>query len=371
MDAKVMLVCDKDIMELDISNMSTSVCETLLVTLAVSDWNCRAWTFLEAFRARRTIHLLCRNNAVVSLKQVIETVHQNGMLEVGILYLAMPHFLPSFDDSIMAEDKLGGSRQDYQAGYLPIETSGGLLSHRPASRPGDDVVIWSLLMSKNTVFHDAETFWKALQGPILQRSEKSGTIISHGAWIRTGYLISSAPRLKTRGLGWAPASPTFRFSSLSATNGLGGFDGGVSGHGWITPDGLVADWFLWKFDGTTFRQQVDIRWQRNLAKIITQFLQGYRWGAILRSIEERGTGFNSGLWWEDGGRLRRKIFVVCGTNETDGPVVESYTFNSLEPRRPKWDKNSKVVDWEWRGIYAWDDSEPQPDMQRVKKFLIV
>lgn len=371
MNAKVMLVCDKDLMKLDVSNMTTSVCETLLVTIAVSDWNCRAWTFLEAFRARRTIHLLCRNNAVVSLKQVIETVHRNGMLEFGILCLAMPHFLPSFDDSIMAEDKSGGSRQEYQAGYLPIETSGELLSHRPASRPGDDVVIWSLLMSKSTIFHDAETFWKALQGPILQRSKVSGTIVSHGAWIRTGYLVSSAPRLQTRSLTWAPASPTLRFSSQSAIDGLSGYDGGISERGWITLEGLVADWFLWKFDSTVFRQQADIQWQRNLAKITSQYLQSFRWGAILCPIEERGVGFKSGNWWEDGGRLRRKIFVVCGINEMDGPVVETYTFNSTEPRRPTWEKNSKAVGWEWRGIYVWDDSEPLPDMQRVKKFLIV
>lgn len=266
MNAKVMLVCDRDIMKLDVSNITTLVCETLLVTTVVSDWNCRAWTFFEAFRARRTIHLLCQNNAVVSLKQVIEHVYQNGMLEFGILLLAMPHFLPAFDDDALAEDK-SGDRQTYQAGYLPIETSGSLLSHRPASRPGDDVVIWSLLMSKNTIFHDAESFWKAMQGPILQLSTETGRIVSYGASIRTGYLISSAPRLKTRGLGWAPTSPIFRFSSQSVTDGFNGFDGGESGSGWVTPDGLVADWFFWRFDSTAFLQPLDTKCPRNISRI--------------------------------------------------------------------------------------------------------
>ena len=366
MNAKVMLVCDKDVMSVDISNMTTSVCETLLITTAVSDWNCRAWTFLEAFRARRTIHLLCRNNAVVSLKQVIETVHRNGMLELGLLCLAMPHFLPPFDDHVMAELRSGGQGQKFEAGYLSIDTSGDLLSHRPASRPGDDVVIWSLLLSKSTVFNDAEAFWKAMQGPIFRPAAVTG----RGARIRTGYLISSAPRLKTRGLGWAPASPTFRFSSHSATDGLSGSDGGASEPGWITPDGLVADWLHWKFDSTPFRQQKNILWPRNLEKITTQFLQGYRWGAILRVIEGR-YGFGSGGWWEADGRLRRPIFVVCGTNEIGGPVIETYTFGLDEQNGPKWDKNSKAVGWEWKGIYAWDESEPAPEMQIAKKFLIV
>ena len=131
-----MLVCDKDIMEIDISNMTTAVCETLLVTAIVCDWNVRAWTFLEAFRARRTIHLLCRNNAVVQLKQVIEIVHRKGALDIGILLLAMPHFLAPLDDRILASHKSWapeGGREGFKAGYLRIETSGSLLSHRAAS----------------------------------------------------------------------------------------------------------------------------------------------------------------------------------------------------------------------------------------------
>ena len=98
-----MLVCDRDMMEVSVSNLSTEVCETLLVTAVASDWNTRAWTFFEAFRARRTLHLLCKNNAVVSLKQVIETVHHKGALEIGNLLLANPHFLPPLHDHELAK----------------------------------------------------------------------------------------------------------------------------------------------------------------------------------------------------------------------------------------------------------------------------
>lgn len=372
MNAKVMLVCDRDIMKLHVSKMITSLCETLLVTTVVSDWNCRAWTCLEAFRARKTIHLLCQNNAVVSLEQVIKNVFLNGFLEFGILCIAMLHFLPSFDDSEMAKVS-SGSRQDYQAGYLPIETSGSLLSHRPASRPGDDFVIWSLLMSENTIFYDAETFWKSMQGPIAQPSRVTGRLVSPGASISTGYLVSSAPRLKTRGLGWAPSSPMFRFSSQSATGGLNIFDGGDSGKGQVTPDGLVADWWIWNFDSTVLWQQSDTKCLRNLSRITAQFLQGYRWGAVLCPLQENGYApeGTTSTWWEDGGRLRRTIIVVCGTNEMDGSVVETYTFNSTDRRKTKWDKNSEAMGWEWRGVYAWDDAEPLPKMRRAIKFLIV
>ena len=376
MNAKVMLICDRDIMDLDVSNMTTSVCETLLVTAVISDWNTRAWTFFEAFRARRTNHFLCKENAVVSLKQVIQTVYQRGVLDIGILFLAMPHFLQPFDDGILASRKFPdwNWRPEYQAGYLSIETSGDLLSHRPASRPGDDVVIWSLLISEKTVIQDAETFWKTMQGPALHRSAITGEMWLSGSSVRTGYLVSSAPRLKTRGLGWAPASPTFRFSTQSITDGLNGFDGGDSEIGFITPDGLVADWLLWRFENTDIGQLLDTQCPcpRNLARIRTQFLQGYRWGAILCPIERRATNeYLYERWWDDGIRLRRTVVVVCGTNEMDGSVDEKYTYKSVGLMKREWYENSQAVGWEWRGVYAWDDVEPLPEWRRAPRFLIV
>ena len=370
MNAKVMLVCDMDIMEIDVSNMTTLVCETILIATIVSDWNTRAWTFFEAFRARRNIHLLCKNNSVVSLQRVIQAINRRGMLDIGILLLAAPHFLPPLDDHILASPKTRGQKRiEFQAGYLPIETSSNLLSHRPASRPGDDVVIWSLLISKGTVFYDAETFWKAAQGPVLQLSKLTGEVVSEGARIRTGYLVSNAPRLKIKGLGWAPATPTFRFSTHSATEGLNAFDDGDSARGYVTPEGLVADWLLWKFDNTDFGQLLDRRCLSNLAKIKMHFLEGYRWGAILRPIEERFTE-NTNRWWQEGVRMRRTIVVVCGTNELDGPVVEKYT-STIIAGHIKWEENREVKGWEWKGVYAWEDAEPLPEWKRAKDLLIV
>ena len=390
MNAKVMLVCDKDIMEVDISNMITAVCETLLVTAIVCDWNVRAWTFFEAFRARRTIHLLCRNNAVVPLKQVIEFVHRNGGLDIGILLLAMPHFLPSLDDRILASPKSEG-RERFMAGYLSIETSGSLLSHRAASREGDDFVIWSLLMSEKTIFYNAETFWESMQGLAFQTSAKTGNIFSSAAKIKIGYLVSSAPRLKKRGLGWAPASPASHLSTKSERHGLDGFDGGPSESGYITVDGLVADWLLCRIDGTGFwpmissmaarlwKQSPKSQCPRNLANIRARYLQGYRWGAILCPIEERWRYTRSQRdnwregdnWWEDGSRLRREILVVCGTNEVKGSVMEKYVYNNSIPTKGRWDEISEAVGWEWRGVYTWDYAEPLPQWRRVNKFLIV
>lgn len=153
---------------------------------------------------------------------------------------------------------------------------------------------------------------------------------------------------------------------------LSGFDGGQSGPGHITVDGLVANWLLWKFDTTAlWLKSFDLVCPLNPRRIKGQFLQDYRWGAILCPIEERGYNLGSGVWWEEGVRLRRTIIVVCGTNEKDGAVTEMYIFNGSEPTKPKWDKNSAVVGWEWRSVHPWDDMEPLPQMKRAGNFLII
>ena len=388
MNAKVMLVCDKDIMNIDISDMTTAVCETLLCAAIVCDWNVRAWTFFEAFRARRTIHLLCRNNAVVPLKQVIEVVHREGALDIALLLLAMPHFLPPIDDRVLASRKPETSerRQDFIAGYLSIETSGSLLSHRAASREGDDFVIWSLLMSEKTIFYNAEAFWKSMQGLAFQTSAKTGEIFRSGASIKIGYLVSSAPRLNIKGLGWAPASPASQTPTNSERYSLDWFDGGPSERGTITLDGLVADWWLCKIDGTGFwsvasstaarlrKPSLESQCSQNLASIRERYLQGYRWGAILWPIQT----VSRSEWWEDGSRLRRTILVVCVTNETKGSVLEKYIYkkatwdeSSKSYSKGKWDENKEAVGWEWKGIYMWDDAEPLPELRKVQNLLIV
>ena len=181
----------------------------------------------------------------------MEIVHHKGALDIGILLLAMPHFLPQFDDHKLGRVRLEKT-QNFKAGHRPIETSGSLLSHRAASREGDDFVIWSLLMSESTIFYNAETVWESMQGLGYETSAKTGNIVTSVGQVRIGFLVSSAPRLKKRGLGWAPASlasPSSIFSEQECPNG---FDGGSGESGLITMDGLVADWLLCKINGPSF-----------------------------------------------------------------------------------------------------------------------
>ena len=274
----------------------------------------------------------------------------------------MPHFLPSFNDIKLAKLKTR-SRGLFQAGYLQIETSGSLLSHRPASRLGDDIVIWSLLISEKTLFDSAEAFWTSMQGPIFE-----------GMRISTSYLISSTPRLNIKGLRWAPASPTFYSAIQPGDLGFHAFDGDDGEQGWITPEGLVADWLYWRIDGHNAQTSLNERFPHNASRIRTQYLQGYRWGVILCPIQHGVTMWKRGgsRWWMEGGSLWRTIVVICGTNETEGSVSEAYTVRHGKNITPAemWEKN-EVTGWQWRGVHVWDNVEPLPTWNKIEKFLII
>ena len=365
-----MLVCDRDIMQIDISNLTHSICETLLITTLVSDWNTRAWTFFESFRARQNIHLLCRNNTVVSLKQVLQTVCSSGALDIAILALAMGHAIPTFDDRDLNMPIAVAGYTRFESGYLTIERSGRSLINRPVSHPGDDVIIWSLLMNEKTVFHNAETFWKNLQAAHSDHTDA----IMEAAQIETGYLVSSIPRLKIKGLGWAPVSPTSSFSTQAMSQGLHGFEGRPSLMGFITPDGLVADWWLWKFSNVDSPHFPPSPHPHNLSTIRRQCLQGYRWGAILFPIESNMEGqfyLTGDRFWEQGGRSSSMMVVVCGTNDVDGSVAGKHVLHKTESGEKRLEVNKNAVGWEWRDVHAWDSTEPLPVWQLVKTFWIV
>lgn len=368
MQAKVMLVCDRDIMQIDISDLTCSTCETLLVTALVSDWNTRAWTFFEAFRARRTIHLLCKNNAVVSLKQVFQTVCSDGPLDIAILTLAMGHAVPPFDDSSFAMPFAPGDKNRFETGYLTAERSGRSLINRPASRPGDDIVIWSLLMNENTVFQDAEAFWRNLQA-----AHHTGQSYYEAAQVETGYLVSSIPRLNVQGLSWAPVSPTSSFSTQGITTDFENFEGRASVMGFIRPEGLVADWWVWRFSNVDSSLFSDSPYLRNLNTIRKQFQQGYRWGAVLFPIEATLLGEFHGshrLFWQQGGRSSPIMVVVCATNEANGTVAGKYQLQKTGTGVEELLENKNAVSWEWTGVHLWDNAEPQPPWQLVKAFCI-
>lgn len=224
--SKVILVCDKDLMKTNISNLTLNTKESILATVLVCDWNLRAWTFLESVRGRHSIHLLCKNNKTVRFRDVVHDVLEYGSIDLAILSFTVPHMLPDSPNL---------------TGFWSREEVGQVLSYRPASRNGDDMVIWSLLANERAC-DSAEDFW-----------HKVARI--SGDFVHTGFLMSTAPRLQTKGLSWAPCTPYFK--PLSTAPGMSSFRAFLSNETWpglIMDKGLVADWHVYESHASDINQ---------------------------------------------------------------------------------------------------------------------
>ena len=338
--SKAAVVCDRDLMDIDASDLSTDICETIIGTLIVCDWNLRAWTFLEAFRGRENMYILCKDSVLVSWKKIFGMVRLHGSLEMASLALCTPHLLPSSTKKHYRMSRYS----PIVAGFLTISTAASLLSHREASRPGDDIVIWSLLLG-DTVYQNAKAFWKSRQGHSLDSS----------------FLVSSAPRLKEKGLMWAPSSPAappVEIRSNGRQTRLLSFSVGGGQYGGISKDGFKANWLMYDFIGSRigaktlssfFDLAEDNSCQVNLKEIRNRFLRGYLMGTLLRPA----LGIDDPA--PDQGDINRTLVVVCATNR-----IFKYPF----------DKDPSFG-WQWRGVYEWDMAEPLPKFVWTKNILLI
>lgn len=343
-NSKATLVCDRDLMSIDATDLSVATRETILVTAMVCDWNLRAWTFLEAVRGRRNVYILCKDNIIVSLRETTEIVYRKGRIDLVILLLTAPHLQPV---RFGREIKTVGNA--FVSGFMTIETGSSLLSHREASRPGDDIVIWSLLLD-DKVYNKAEEFWRSKVGQS----------------IFTSFLMSSAPRLKMKGFRWAPSSPTAQLladQSNGSKHRLLAYDGNDSSSGLITKDGYRASWLMYDFtggaSGSDFvsskmkieMEPVEPECQVNLNQIRQKYLRWYLWGALLQPIASQ-TFNDPVVHRSDAGRT---LVAVVATN-----------------RRWTWPgEKDKRLFWKWRGVYEWDMSEPLPGFATIENIYII
>lgn len=188
-------------------------------------------------RGRRNIYLLCKDNKVLPFRETLDIVCREGSIDLSILFLATQHLLPPED---FEDERFSATYYSSILRLVTLEEAGSLLSHRQASRPGDDVIIWSLLIDEKK-FDSAESLWKNQIRMIRQPNRR--LVAANG--INTGFLLSSAPRIKGfRGLGWAPISPTL---DQSASRAYVAEDGHGTAKALITPEGLKGQWAVHRF----------------------------------------------------------------------------------------------------------------------------
>jgi hypothetical protein len=336
------LVCDRDLMSVDVTSIesqSVELQECILAAVLVCDWNVRAWTFLESIKGRNNVRILCKNDITLSVREIINRVYAEGRIEMGILCHLLSNFLPQMGDGFKKTPMDHYLRSD----DISNEVSGTLLSHRPASRPGDDIVIWSLLLGGDQIFSDPVDFWRS----------------RINTWIYTGFLISSAARCKEKGLSWAPASPYAAPRTKAGkkqSRFYRAFDGIDTELAKIEKEGIFSQWFICELDeedDPVTPNTPDIA--NEIRNIRRSFLLTCRFGALLQPV---GTSQSSWRKSQTMARYRGRVdgilLVVVGCNKW-----------SLA----EW-RGHRVYKWKWKGLYEWPRDVPLPAFKKENPICI-
>ena len=335
------LICDKDVMTIDISKHTINAYESVLATLLVCDWSVRAWTLLEAMRGRAGLYILCLQNRIISLEKLLKSVHAKGRIDLVTLFLGRGYLFPpaanTYFDLFPGEPITSELEQEMEDGFLSISEAAASLSHRHATRDGDDLLIWSLLIG-NVEDESPVEMWKR----------------QVGKRITTGSLISSAQRVQGHaGLSWAPYLPTVLKNirepgSIMSTKVYPAYDGSETSKGVIFTEGLRAKWLVHRIPNlstTPERASSSSSSSSSLshvyAKIATHYLRGFKFGVLLQAVPYRGPR-------DIAVRYRGvlgQVMVICGSHDEAA--------------------------WEWKGIYEWDDGRiPLPPFE-LKEMLII
>ena len=259
----------------------------------------------------------------------------HGNIDLVILSFSLPHMLPD---------------RDKNADSWTREEVGQILSYRPASRGGDDVVIWRLLVA-GTAFDSPEILWRS-------------KLHISGDMVQTGFLMSSTPRSSAKRFSWAPSTPYFKPRKEQPTRTatpFRAFRGAETMPGIITDKGLLAAWHVFEFEATiSDRSDNDEGGPRGsqialLKEISGSYLCNSTRGALLIPMSnistferdrDNTTRYN--------GLIKGNLVAVLGCNRLSVP--------------PK--KTADHRGWTWKGVYEWNENVPLPEFRVEDNFLI-
>ncbi|RHZ67369.1 HET domain protein [Aspergillus thermomutatus] len=350
LNSKVTLLVDRDLMEINVHPLSLEAKEAIVATLVVCDWNVRAWTLLEGMRGRWDLHILCKDNHVISLVDVLNDVLAYSNLTLVSPCLALQHYIPT-----------GHRPVEGEIPPVKIEQATCLLNHRHATKDRDVTLIWSLVCGSKLVKASVD-FWKSKMGDPLA----------------TGFLVSSAPRLQGQhGFSWAPSRPNLLppTAGTPSAEQYPAYDGEDSLPGMITEQGFRAEWLMcligrfralptWirlKFfdqdqslinsyytiynEGGTSR--MDMKSLYKLRSVIAPVFKKYRWvGLLLPAVRDRGSSGSTSppRPFQYQGEAKGRLLVIAGSNDD--------------------------VEWEWQFVHEWDTSFQLPEFA-LRKLLMV
>ena len=345
--SKVVLCCDRDIMQMDVAENTIHKQETVLATVLLSDWNIRAWTYLESMRGRNNLYLLCKDNVCIRFRDLIQNIWSEGCIDIVVLGLAVRHMLP----------------QGSVGNHTFLKSAGHTLSYRPASRKGDDLVIWSLLIGL-----DKNGIATLPFGDVDQDSEEFcvrfwQTFI--GEWIDTGFLMSSAPRLTSSCFTWAPRTATCLPDNDDAWLIQSNLDGASTQAARITDQGILGDWLLYRFKPKEILLlQIGPQTSglmRRLKEICEEHLKACSGGALVHPVTEDMKAFIDPST-KDFDYSRGNAEYIGYQGRHGGTSVAVLGISEA--------LNRQNLGWKWQSVYFWSSAVDFPPFKHVQDVLI-
>ncbi|GME38312.1 uncharacterized protein K452DRAFT_313875 [Neofusicoccum parvum] len=369
-------------MTIDVRNPTIALQESIVASLLVCDWNVRAWTLLEAVKGDKNMHLLCKDNRVLRLADILRTIHEEGSVDLINTYLSAHHLIPRAGRRDDGGLKVYNSRDSsfmITLRAFSLEEAASLLSHRHASRGGDEVVIWSILVEWPEICYKAERFWK------------------YPTSIRTGFLMSHAPRVRgKKGLSWAPSRPDLLLQKPKDQPGdeqqFHSYPGDGSTLGEVSDAGLLASWMAFQVNHAAGFWTCLLRYLSSLLEGTMLVLSGTfgKWLQGTMAYVNQGSLDHitrvSAYWFE-------MMFMASATKKLYAQYVANLTTEARHIAfiRPMRDMTGEVLpylysgdaervllavissdtgeSWVWQGVVEWDKTVPLPPFIN-KRFLI-
>ncbi|KAM3076882.1 hypothetical protein ACMFMF_004798 [Clarireedia jacksonii] len=184
------VIIDRDIMKCTGIYVGSRVAsmKILLETWASSNWNQRAWTMLEGIRGWKKLHLLCKDDKMVSQEELARRLKLDLQGD--------PDRLVSAGSERSLFQLFGKLSRDRD---LTFDFAGSLLAQREASRRQDIPVIWSLLCGRTCSNETIDDMSKL----VYEAGIRTG--------IRTCFLMNGMQRLEKDGYRWGPAAARSKY----------------------------------------------------------------------------------------------------------------------------------------------------------------
>ncbi|KAI4157436.1 MAG: hypothetical protein LQ342_008295 [Letrouitia transgressa] len=246
---------------------------------------------------------------------------------------------------------------------LHLEPAGNMLSYRPASRKGDDLVIWSLLISLDKNGTALLPFGEADQNSEEFCFRFWQTFV--GEWISPGFLMSSAPRLITPGFTWAPRTANRLPEGVNTWLRQSHFNGPPTRDVKITDQGIVGKWLWPCFKTEEFLSLALSPYTSGIAKRLKQIceehLRDYSEGALIHPITEDMEAFIDPET-KDLDFRRGNVDFIGYQSRSGGTLATVLGRNETSSRQ--------TLGWKWQSIYFWSDSTDYMPLRVVEDLLI-